>query len=494
MAMHTGYHESAHMVIEAREMNDAHTRCVHQGAWLGALVLLVAVAGCTAAPVLRVGSSGDYPPFSYADGDGALDGFDVAAARRFAEDFVHQVELVPFAWPALLDDLEAGKFDVVMSGVTLRADRALHVAYSRPYAVTGAVVVVRRERAAELHSLVAVDRAEVRLAVNRGGHLERVSRERFAHAQLVAVDDNTALVPLLLSGDVDAVVSEEFEARTWPQDRIVVLGPFTRDRKAYAVAPQHVELLAAVNDWLAAREDDGWLAAQRSRWLGPGAAATAEQACFEAIGATIDMRLQLMPYVAAAKRAANQPVEDRQQEERVVDRARGWAEADGLAPDGVAALFRLLIAAAKQIQLAAADAGAGAVDLESLRRAIALQSRQLVGELARCRRFLEPAQSPVALEAALRAGVPQLAQTELDAATLAGSVRAAVLEVGSRVPRPAPPCAHPTGTPKASATLRNYLESKLFFPSIATPADSRKKRRPALPLVTFARGTWFARR
>ncbi len=420
---------------KSQAMTHAQTRRVPPAARIAALVILVAVAGCATAPVLRVGSSGDYPPFSHADGEGALAGFDVEAARRFAEDSARQVELVPFAWPTLLDDLTAGRFDIAMSGMTLRADRALHVAYSRPYAVTGAVVVVRRERAAELHSLAAVDRAEVRIAVNRGGHLERVSRERFAQAQLIAIDDNTTLLPMLLTGAVDAAVSEEFEARTWPSDRIVVLGPFTRDRKAYAVAPQHAELLEAVNDWLAAREDDGWLAAQRSRWLSPAAAATAEQACFEAIGATIDIRLQLMPYVAAAKRAAKQPVEDRQQEERVIERARAWADEDGLGPDGAAALFRQLIEAAKQIQnvVAAPDASVGAADLELLRRAIASQSRQLVAEVARCRRFLEPAESVAALAAVLRVGVPLLAQTDLDATTLAGSLQAVVLEVRSRV-------------------------------------------------------------
>jgi cyclohexadienyl dehydratase len=378
------------------------------------------LSGCAAKPPLRVGSSGDYPPFSIAGPAGVPRGFDVDVAQSFADDTGHRLDLVRFRWPALLDDLDRDRFDVAMSGVTIRADRALSVRFSRPYAVTGAVVV-RRADAPQLASLDDVDRPEVRLAVNRGGHLERVTRARFRHAQIVPLDDNTLLHDVLLDGSVDAVVSESFEARSWAPDGIVVLEPFTRDRKAYAVRPGEEELLVRLDDWLAAREADGWMTAQRRHWLGGAAALGPQQLCREAIAAALDVRLQLMPAVAAAKREAGMAIEDAGQEERVIAASRAAAEAEGLDAAAAERLFRSLIEAAKKIQAAGTPAEVPPASLAELRGAIAAASGQLLREARRCRGRL--GDGP-ALARALETGVALREPAALDPTTLAARILA----------------------------------------------------------------------
>jgi cyclohexadienyl dehydratase len=72
---------------------------------------------------LRVGVSGDYQPFSVCP-EHLTDcrGFDIDVAKRVATDLGVRLELVRFRWPELRTDLAAGKFDVAMSGVTLRPD------------------------------------------------------------------------------------------------------------------------------------------------------------------------------------------------------------------------------------------------------------------------------------------------------------------------------------------------------------------------------------
>ena len=57
---------------------------------------------------------------------------------------------------------------------------------------------------------------------------------------------------------MDAAVSEALEARTWSSE-FRTLGPFTHDRKTYVVSRAAPDLLRQINDWLAAREADGWL-------------------------------------------------------------------------------------------------------------------------------------------------------------------------------------------------------------------------------------------
>lgn len=391
-------------------------------ACVAVIAIATSLAACSASPALRVAASGDYPPFSTTTSYGAIVGFDTDVAAQFAKDSGRGMHFVPLRWPRLLEQAQADAFDVAMSGVTVRADRMPHLYFSRPYAVTGAVVVARRERKGELGTLAQIDRLGVRIAVNRGGHLERVARARFDKATILTVDDNRMLADLVLRGEVDAAVSEQFEVRAWPVDAFTVIGPFTRDRKAYAVAAQHIDLLQRLNDWLVVREKDGWLNGERRRWLGEAAEWTADDVCFEAIAAAIDLRMELMPQIAAVKRQQNLPIADVAQEKRVLAEAAEWATAAGLDAGAAVALFEKLIAAAKQIQRARLDDRhviLNEADLDSLRSAVAFYSRRIIDEAAGCKAALKQAKLRPALEAALRGGDSAALQELLPAAEIA---------------------------------------------------------------------------
>lgn len=355
---------------------------------------------------LRIGTSGDYAPFSLRAPTGDLTGFDIVVAQRLGQDLGRSVEFVPFRWPDLTAQLRTGAFDVAMSGVTVRADRALFANFTRPYAQTGAVAVIRTADREKFRRLADLDRKNVRIAVNRGGHLEQVARQRFSHAQLVPLAENTALQSTLAHGDVDVAISEEFEARTWTAAPFLTLGPFTHDLKAYAVRRDSGDLLQRIDDWLAAREADGWLNEQRRRWLGERAVRTPEQAGFEALVGAVDLRLQLMPFVAAVKRREHLPIEDPAQEARVVERVRSAATAASLQADAVVDLFRIQMDAAKAVEHASPAATVPPdLALADVRAAVATTSDQVIAALVRSQRWLAEPRLQEQLNAAMRAGL-----------------------------------------------------------------------------------------
>lgn len=307
---------------------------------------------------LRVGTSGDYAPFSVEEG-GTLSGFDLTVARAFARDAGFALRLERFAWPDLARDVAAARFDVAMSGVTMRPERSVVGRFSVPVARSGAVVLATPEAAAG--GLDGLDRSEVRIAVNAGGHLERAARSRFPHASLRPLAENDAVRRALAERSVDAIVSDTLEAPGWERTLpgIVRLGPFTRDRKAYlwSVPAAGAERLDA---WLLTREADGTLARLRERWLGAPGPATATP--FAAVLAALGERLSLMPLVAEAKRADVRAVRDPAREARVLEAA--WADvarhalAAGVAPPPrarVEAFYRAQIDAAVEIQERALD-------------------------------------------------------------------------------------------------------------------------------------------
>lgn len=334
-------------------------------------------------PPLRVGTSGDYAPFSIAAADG-FTGLDVEIARRFAHDSGRRLELVAFRWPDLGCDLAAGLFDVAMGGITMRPERAVAAIFTRPVVETGAIVLARP-------GIEPIDRPGVRLAVNAGGHLERVARRLFPHATIVLAHDNRALPTLVSTGAADALLTDDAEATAFATalPGTVRSGPLTRDRKAYLT--RDAGLAGELDAWLRMREDDGTLATLRARWLGPERAAprTASASNLDALLALVDLRLALMPAVAAAKEAARRPVVDAAQEARVLAVVETQAHERGLAPAAAAALFRAQLMAAREVQHGylslpvARRPEVGAFDLErDLRPALAAISSAIVARAA----------------------------------------------------------------------------------------------------------------
>ncbi len=395
-----------------------------RGRWLFALLLLACACGRArdrGLPPLRIGTSADYAPFSLGR-EGDLSGLDIDIARRFARDRGQRVEFIRFRWPALTDDLAAGRFDLAMGGITMRPERAVVGTYTRPIAFTGAVVLVRRGVSARIPDL---DRPPMRLGVNGGGHLERITRRLFPHASIIPTRDNLALPWLLETHAADAIVTDDLEADLFVREvgGTSRLGPLTHDRKAYLGTDR--ALVADLDAWLRARDADGTLAELRTEWLGPkhAGAHTAFASDLEALLALVDLRLAFMPGVAAAKEQAGKAVEDVEQQDTVLAAVRAQATALGLDPNATDAFFRAQIAAARAVQrayLAMPRDARPRVDPLDLawqaRPAIAALSEQIVARAA------DVAADP----AALARVAPETIADALDASLVPAAQRTAI--------------------------------------------------------------------
>ncbi|MBK7949488.1 MAG: transporter substrate-binding domain-containing protein [Deltaproteobacteria bacterium] len=304
---------------------------------------------------LRVGTSGDYAPFSHwPEGASAPSGFSVDVARAFAQARGARIEWVRFGWSELALDLAAGRFELALSGITVRPDRSTLGRFSLPLTTTSATALVLSD--SRLATPADLERPGLRIAVNRGGHLERVARTTFARARIEAVEGNAAVPARLADGRADAVLTDDLEAPLWqralPPTRAI--GPLTRDRKAAWFPLDQEDLLLAFDRWLLAAEASGELARLRARH---GLADSPTAAPLPALLARLDERLALMPGVARAKQALALPIRDPAQEARVHTAARESAARAarefGVEPPRDSALRRFVdaqLAAARFVQ------------------------------------------------------------------------------------------------------------------------------------------------
>ncbi len=365
-----------------------------------------APVGMPSRAVLRVGTSGDYPPFSIvateqdrsslgeppaaaprssADGGriapAARAGFSVEVARRLADDLGYDLEFRPFDWPELSGSVAEGDFDVAMSGVTWRPERAVFGWMSRSVAAGGPCLVV------------AGPSSPTRVAVNRGGILERWARDRFendegGHVEVVAVDDNLSLPGLLERGEADALVTDSFEVEHFAREGWRRRCEPPVDRKVFWIAPERADDLGpAVDRWIGRRE--GWLEARREEWFGRGESR-------DELAHLLDLtarRLAFMPAIGAWKKTNGLPIEDPAREERVLASAETTALEFGLEPGPVQDWVALQIDLAKAVQRRSA-AAEPTLELEDMRPVLLRLGRRQVRAL----RALA-AGSPVAPEA-----------------------------------------------------------------------------------------------
>ncbi len=115
------------------------------------LAMVFAVSGCGTAggesDVLRVGVDDSYPPMEYKDADGKTTiGFDVDVAKELAKRLGKKdVEFVSNDWTGIFQALEADKFDVIVSSVSINEDRLKEHSLTKAYVANKQVIVTLKD-------------------------------------------------------------------------------------------------------------------------------------------------------------------------------------------------------------------------------------------------------------------------------------------------------------------------------------------------------------
>jgi polar amino acid transport system substrate-binding protein len=91
--------------------------------------------GLTLEPgVLTVGMEIGYPPMEYLDTDGKTPiGFDVSMAKALGEKMGLRVKFIDTAWDGIFAGVTTGKYDCIISSVTITEERQTAHNFTRPY-------------------------------------------------------------------------------------------------------------------------------------------------------------------------------------------------------------------------------------------------------------------------------------------------------------------------------------------------------------------------
>jgi len=94
-------------------------------------------------PELRVAVDATYKPFTYKTESGELAGFDVDVARALCDELRSECVFVEQAWDGMIPGLQAKKYDVIISSMSITDERKQVVDFTGKYYSTPSCVVVK---------------------------------------------------------------------------------------------------------------------------------------------------------------------------------------------------------------------------------------------------------------------------------------------------------------------------------------------------------------
>jgi His/Glu/Gln/Arg/opine family amino acid ABC transporter permease subunit len=239
--------------------------------WAVLLGIAGPAAGNDEAPtVLRVGTEGTYPPFTYDDpATGELTGYDIEVVKAVAAKAGWELKFVKAPFDSLFPALDSGRIDLVANQVTIDPERRARYLFSRPYTYSHGVIVT----AADTDDITTLADLKGRTtAQSQTSNWAKVARD--AGAKVESVEGFPPAVELLVQGRVDAIVNDniavlDYLASTGSHD-IKIAGDAGNDvgRQALMFRQSDPELRAEADHALGALHDDGTLARISKKYFG----------------------------------------------------------------------------------------------------------------------------------------------------------------------------------------------------------------------------------
>lgn len=220
--------------------------------------------------VIKIGLS-VFVPWSMRDKNGDLIGFELDVGRQLAKDMGVEVEFIPTAWDGIIPALLAGKFDVIISGMSITTKRNLTVNFSQPYAYTGMKMLANKSMTQGLEE-EGYNSSKITFAARRGATPVTAIKKHFPKARLLQFDEDGASTQEVLNGRAHATLISEpapsREVRKYPD---VLYIPFDKTYAAagagFAYKKGDPDASNFFNAWIASKWRDGWLKARNDYWF-----------------------------------------------------------------------------------------------------------------------------------------------------------------------------------------------------------------------------------
>jgi arginine/ornithine transport system substrate-binding protein len=222
---------------------------------------------------IRIGVEGAYPPFSYVNSDGKLEGFDIDLANALCEKIGAECTMVQQDWDGIIPGLLARKYDAIIASMTITEKRKKQVAFTDPYYNTPNKFARKKGSGIEINKAslkgksVGVQRGTIHADFVKAEFGDVVDLKLYATQEEAYLDAVAGGVDLLLA---DAVAMNEGFLKTDQGKNWEFVGPeYTAPGSAgIAIRKSDEDLVELFNNAIDAIQADGTWEKIKNKYFG----------------------------------------------------------------------------------------------------------------------------------------------------------------------------------------------------------------------------------
>jgi arginine/lysine/histidine/glutamine transport system substrate-binding/permease protein len=242
---------------------------------LFALLGLVLAIGLSVIPAFsqtppnpfRVATEATFPPFEFQQG-GQLTGFDIDLMRAIGKEADLNIDFRNLPFDGIIPALQARTVEAAISGMTITAERAQAISFSRPYFRAGLAIAVREDNRT-IKNFEDLKGKRIAVQIGTTGALEAT---KIPGATVSQFDSAALALQELINGRVEAVVNDKpvtlYAIKQAGLRGVKVVGELLTEEFYGIALPKNSPYLQLINDALGRVIESGQYDAIFRQWFG----------------------------------------------------------------------------------------------------------------------------------------------------------------------------------------------------------------------------------
>lgn len=224
---------------------------------------------------IRIGTTGNQPPFSMKSKSGELIGYEVDLAKALAEKMGVKLKLVQLPFSDLIGALKTGKIDAIMSGMTITPERNLSVLFAGPYTISGKTILTKSSKVAEFNADNTASGKKFKIIGLKGSTSEEFVKTVMSKHEIILVNNYNEGVDMILKDQADAMVADKpicviTMLKNQGKDLVITDKPLTIEPIGMALPPGDAQFLNLVENFLSFLQLSGALEMLEKQWFNDG--------------------------------------------------------------------------------------------------------------------------------------------------------------------------------------------------------------------------------
>ena len=161
---------------------------------------------------LIVGTSADFPPFSFRSSDDSIAGFDIDIITEVAKRLHMKIDLQDRPFSLLIPQIELGQIHAIAAGMTPTPERAKRVRFSKVYLSSNPLLIVTRKNDPVIRVLEDLKGKEV---IVNTGYTADLFMSNKKSIELLRLPKVTDALTALEKGKADAFITATFTLKPY---------------------------------------------------------------------------------------------------------------------------------------------------------------------------------------------------------------------------------------------------------------------------------------